>query len=97
MTYPHAALIRAWLDGATLQYKEGDLWLDCEHVSVASKLPHLYRDGTDYRLKPVTYRYRVWLCNATGKLKVASSLKEETVANSLGATWIADWVTVEMP
>lgn len=91
MTYPHDSLIRAWLDGKTLQYLDNGVWIDCEHVSVATKTPHCYRDGTAYRIKPRLLRYRVYMIPSTGQFKVATSLQEETVANKVGAQWIGEW------
>jgi hypothetical protein len=91
MTYPHDTLIRAWLDGKTLQYLDGEVWVDCEHVTVASKVPHCYRDGTEYRIRPRIVRYRVWHHPATNQFKVATGMIEETVANKMGAVWLGEW------
>ena len=94
MTYPHDTLIRAWLDGKTLQFLDNGVWVDCEHVSTAAKVPHCYRNGTQYRIKPRLLRYRVYLLPSTGQCKVATTLQDADVADKLGAQWVGEWCEV---
>lgn len=104
MTYPHDPLIRAWLDGKAVQYRaiDSDLWLDIEPAATARKLPHFYADGsTEYRLKPVTVRYRVALL---GNLPlgywtntVESLLDERDLTASPDfIRWLTDWIEVQV-
>lgn len=94
--HPHDTLIRAWLDGKTVQYKSvAGNWLDLQPPGIVEKLPHFYVTD-DYRLKPTVTRYRVWL-STEGTPHIASSLQQADVAEKRPtfACWLADWVEVE--
>ncbi len=100
--YPHDALVRAWLDGKTLQYLDGDVWIDIAGRDTADKMPHLYRTGTDYRVKPVTVRYRVALFEPVG---MAGSYSAVATSSLVGerelracdgfVRWLTDWTEVQ--
>lgn len=98
--YPHDALVRAWLDGKTLQYLDGDVWIDIAGRDTADKMPHLYRTGTDYRVKPVTVRYRVALmAHLDGMFTMnAGSLQEEREMSKHSdfIRWLTDWAEVQV-
>lgn len=91
-TYPHHQILIEWLNGATIQYKEGDDWIDCPNVDRAEKVPHLYREGVDYRLKPVIIRWRTCLMKDKS-VDVASSLagSYRLERDSNFDRWISDW------
>ncbi len=96
MTRKHDALIREWMDGRSMQYKDGDIWMDMEQYETCRKMPHWYIDG-EYRPKPVTYRYKTY-AKADGSLHVVSSLEEETavIRAGLAAKWLDDWKEVTL-
>jgi hypothetical protein len=101
--YPHDALVRAWLDGKTIQYLDqsghvlGGVWVDIEGPGEASKVPHLYRSGTEYRIKPVTVRYRLALMDSGGLyVSAITSLSEEHgfSRSKYFVRWLSDWTEV---
>ena len=97
--YPHGALVRAWLDGKTLQYLDGEVWVDIPNADVADKLPHLYRSSTGYRIKPVTVRYRVALLardNGEHYTLSVDSLQQERELSDRNyfVRWLTDWTEV---
>lgn len=104
--YKHDAILRAWLDGKAIQYLPTgtDVWLDIEPAASATKTPHLYTDGrAEYRIKPVTVRYRVALMSPTKIGQKHYCFTVETVeAETLTAThkgfirWLTDWTEVEV-
>jgi hypothetical protein len=60
----HAALIKAWADGAAIQrrsYAEGD-WFDAHHPT--------WNPRYEYRVKPITIKYRKFLYRRFGKICV---------------------------
>jgi len=101
MPYPHEELVRAWLDGKTIQFRENaDIWLDMDGPDVATKMPHFYRSGTEYRVKPVTIRYRVALMtygSVQRTYSVDSLEREQRAANDpTFVRWISDWTEVTL-
>ncbi len=97
--YPHDELVRAWLDGKTLQYLDVDVWIDIPNVNVADKLPHLYRKQGCYRIKPVTILYRVALMaggNGGHYTESAWSLDVQVriERNDKFVRWLTDWTEV---
>ncbi len=101
--YPHDALVRAWLDGKTIQYLEyiegRNVWLDIDGPGVATKMPHFYSDFEHYRIKPVVVRYRVALLRRDDggcfTESVSSPEGERTMSSdSLFVRWITDWTEV---
>lgn len=100
--YKHDAILRAWLDGKAIQYLPTgtDVWLDIEPAETATKTPHLYTDGrAEYRIKPVTVRYRVALVRTgpvLGAHAVSSLEGERGLSTSAGfVRWITDWIEVQ--
>lgn len=95
--HPHDALIRAWLDGQVVQYNclESGIWLDIEPASTVDKLPHFYRAGTEYRLKPVVVRVRNALMRDGRRSWVVAcnTLEEErmTGQHPSFARWLDEW------
>jgi hypothetical protein len=56
----HAALIKAWADGATIQCKWSDSKSGAPDKWEDLGTPQWLRD-CEYRIKPTTGKYRVWL------------------------------------
>ena len=51
MKYKHDEVIRAWLDGKTVQVLDGDDWKDCAPFNGLFYLPDFHVDW-EYRIKP---------------------------------------------
>ena len=99
---PHAAIIKAWADGATIQYQVDSTrqWITCE-------TPAFSPTGV-YRIKPSTIGFRVALFYSPGPNKhyvatVASKQREAEINdaedNGLGSgfcRWLTDWTEVEL-
>ncbi len=100
--YPHDALVRAWLDGKTIQYLEHiegrNVWLDMDGPGVATKMPHFYSAFEHYRIKPVVYRHRVALMGSgriTYQLLAKSPAEADSFAKSKDfVRWLTDWAEV---
>lgn len=92
MKYPHHELLIDWLGGATIQYEENGIWVDCPTVDVADKVPHLYRTGVQYRRKPVQIRWHLAVMRS-GALATASNLMaaDRIEADPLFKFWLTDW------
>ena len=90
--HKHAALIKAWADGAKIQYREhGDIpWKDTEPAWV---------DRYQYRIKPKTMEYRLALMvTFVGKKYVAVCNNPSDVgtvaSNPYFLEWLGDWQEV---
>jgi hypothetical protein len=94
--YKHDTLIRAWLDGKAVQFKLEGVWLDLSAPEAVEKCPHFYPDG-EYRLKPVTVRYRVW-ADKLGVPHIASTLKQSDTVEKLSTfgRYLTEWVETVM-
>jgi len=99
MKHPHDALIRAWLDGHTVQYLErdvigGDLWRDLDPPHRVAKLPHFYV-ADQYRLKPFSARVRHALLRQGAASTVGTAVSLEAAALLERADnfvrWLDDW------
>jgi hypothetical protein len=99
--HPHDSLIRAWLDGRTVQYFDAasGLWVDIEPASSVDKLPHFYRDGTPYRIKPVVVRVRnaIMRDGARAWVVACNTIQEERMTGEHPnfARWLDDWKEFE--
>jgi hypothetical protein len=99
MAHPHDKTIRAWLDGAQVQFLDHGVWRDIQPAEHVTKMPHFYRDST-YRLKPLQLRARQALMysSACGRVRswvaVANTLEEETqlARDRNFVRWLGDWV-----
>lgn len=101
MGFPHAALMREWLDGGRLQYQPADtatpdLWEDIPTCEVAHRAPSFYTDGsTRYRIRPQLMRWRVALMhNEFGYFtRTVPDLLTEKHAESTKEfiRWLTDW------
>lgn len=43
-------VLKAWIDGATIQYKDGDNWFDCHAFDSCNRV--YFNDDAEYRIKP---------------------------------------------
>jgi hypothetical protein len=89
--HKHDTLIRAWLDGKTVQFKLDGVWADLSAPEAVEKCPHFYPDS-EYRLKPVTVRYRVWV-DKLGAPHIASTLMQSDTVEKLPTfgRWLHEW------
>jgi hypothetical protein len=90
--HKHDALIRAWLDGKTVQYTAYDgAWTDLTGPDAVESLPRFYAAST-YRLKPVAVRYRVWV-DKLGAPHIASTLMQSDTVEKLPTfgRWLHEW------
>lgn len=92
--HKHAAVIKAWADGAEVQYKLGDEWKLLE-----SKHPGWLNDN-EYRIKPQTIKYRVALMKGKDYCHTltADDFQDENQIESIHnfSHWLTDWVEVEV-
>ena len=90
--HKHAALIKAWADGAQVQIKLEEGWTNC--------FPQpLWNEEYEYRIKPTTIKYRTYLYESYGKLVVQTcnhgdSTKPEKLRRFI--KWLGDWQEVEV-
>lgn len=96
--HKHAEVIKAWADGAEIQFKRivdpQRGWEDCVPNS-----PNWY-SNYEYRVKPKMGRYRVALFN-TGPAVLASSILGERgmefwEAQPYFIKWLTDWMEYEV-
>lgn len=99
--HKHAALIKAWADGAEIQYKpggKGGNWLDDEHPTWYSCI--------EYRIKPKTIKYRNFLWSpefawSPNKRVVCVCSEQEHLEQPRTdwtgfIKWLGDWQEVEV-
>jgi len=85
--HKHAELIKAWADGAEIQYKDefGD-WNNANGEGL------YWGTYTEYRIKPVVKKYRVALMNGyTGTVDDEKEAKA-TEFDRCFVRWLTDWV-----
>jgi len=91
MTYKHDALVRAWLNGETVQYRNGLLWVDMPSSKDAEKLPHFYQCD-EYRLKPKVIRVRLALFRSNRVIAAHTLQEEVSLERTAGfVRWVSDW------
>ncbi len=94
--HKHAALIKAWADGAEIQQEIfGGTWIDHPDPS--------WNPGIRYRIKPQIEkrRYRVALCQARDGYWYTTSVDNEAMADGVQRaanfhSWLTDWVEYEV-
>lgn len=64
--HPHDAVIRAWLDGKTIQVYYSDEWLDSQPIHGTNCIP-LFHPQLQYRIKPTVLKYRKYIYNNGGR------------------------------
>lgn len=94
---PHAAIIKAWADGAIIQCRSGDgKWID-----VRNNLP-TWAEREVYRVKPKpinTVRYRRYAYRFSKAGDVAVAIQQEThpkyIADLERASYFVKWIDDE--
>ena len=95
--HKHAALIKAWADGATIQFRRTDSkWRNCvKNIPAWDKAP-----DAEYRVKPETLKYRVALFKEAIGYWSDTTAYEETATEWEGlrtfVRWLTDWIEVEI-
>ena len=87
MKHKHCDLIKAWADGAEIQYRPGGPhgnWLDDQHPTWVGCI--------GYRIKPKTIKYRCYL-NTCDEVKVIRCGEDPLV---WFVKWLGDWQEVEV-
>jgi hypothetical protein len=90
--YPHDAMVRAWLDGKTVQWLDvDDTWVDLAPPDAVKKMP-LFYPTSKYRLKPITVRIRIGVM-ANGNPALAASLQQADLLERRDGflRWLTDW------
>lgn len=90
----HAELIKAWADGAEIQFKHGNKWLNITSIS-----PY-WEDNVEYRIKPEKKKYRILeFKDIYGKpypSLVNTDVGAALVSNqSEFVRWVTDWIEYE--
>lgn len=93
-SHTHAALIKAWADGAEIQDYDEELgcWCNTGPTPVWNKFKR-------YRIKPTTIKYRLWLEKQDGfppKVKTTSSEDEMVNFRCDFGGWLGGWQEVEV-
>lgn len=91
--HKHCELIKAWADGAEIQFfdESTNLWKDTEE-------PFWHCD-LKYRIKPQTIRYRVaiYKTNRFVTVTVDTDSQEKEIESRGGFVfWLTDWIEVEV-
>lgn len=95
MKHKHCELIKAWADGAEIQYKDEGMikWQD-----VWDNTPG-WCNKTEYRIKPKTTKYRLYLYQVGNSVRVGSHNKDQNINPEtwqIFIKWLGDWQEVEM-
>lgn len=95
--HPHAAVIKAWADGAPIQCRRdsGDLWVD--YIEAAGAPP--WRPDWQYRVKPTNVeRYIPVIRSPSGGvlLQVTKPTREEAYQAHFGNSGLAGIIRVEI-
>jgi hypothetical protein len=101
VSHPHDLLIRSWLNGDAVQYRQlgADAWIDLEPAATVRKLPQFRTDGTsEYRIKPLVIRHRVAIIKTSGRVGTESvnTVEQEAVMKKSArfVRWLTDWTEV---
>ena len=84
--HKHADLIHAWAEGAEIQWKFNNEWIDCDPE---------WDDCEEYRIKPKTktVRFRNYL-DKNGTVQVL--LRDRFVQDDNMKKWAGDWQEAEI-
>ena len=96
--HKHAELIKAWADGAEIQYNIGLGWKD---YSSPQKTPSWGEPCIQFRIKPKTIRYRAALMITLTNIKYVATCNEPESSGIVEASngfikWLGDWQEVEV-
>ena len=89
--HKHAALIKAWADGAEIEFKDYvGLWTASPNPSWGSLM--------EYRIKPKTIKYRLFLWEhpTTKEISVESTSVDMMIPCGGFIKWLGDWQEVEV-
>jgi len=94
MGKPHlyAEVIKAWADGAEVQYYDCDKWWDWKNELTVGLAP-TFDTEFKWRVKPQTKRFRVFL-NYKGNPQIIKDI--ETPIPEKCIRWLTDWVEYEV-
>jgi len=93
--HKHAALIKAWADGAEIQYRNSirEVWRDVSGNPAWCTM-------AEYRIKPKTIKYRLALVEGVRSDWVNAAMngtEEYRIQNSSSfIKWLGDWQVVEI-
>ena len=94
--HKHAELIKAWANGAEIQYKTDD---DPGWYSINDESP-AWVEYVKYRIKPITIKYRLYLWDNSKNKYVFTCQRDEEEAEieqcSFFVRWLGDWQEVEV-
>ena len=100
--HKHAAVIKAWADGATIECKPLSPPIHLNWIKVVSSTPE-WRTDWEYRVKPEVVRYRLFLnLHSEGHHYVSAHYEKAAIGVrgtelSFGfVRWIGDWQEVEL-
>lgn len=85
--HKHCEVIKAWADGHEIERRG---YGQAKWSPVAGD-PLWYED-VDYRVKPQTKRYRMFVCTADGSIGVANDV--EPLPSEI--RWLGDWQEVDV-
>lgn len=95
MTFKHDAIVRAWLDGKTIQRQSGSDWYDVAPADFLGIVPAFSVSET-FRIKPEKIKARFFKFNDGAKVCVLDYHK--TIFSSLehaikygNGNWVGDW------
>ena len=99
MKHKHCDLIKAWADGATIQFKyengdgSGPEWETFKPGEAPSWLPEC-----EYRIKPKTIKYRLylWQDRQGSTFVVSVNTLESPEQSKFFVRWLGDWQEVEV-
>ena len=92
MKHKHCDLIKAWADGAEIQYKEMFMptWSDTWDNKPG------WCEDTEYRIKPKTIKYRVALFTDNSLAVSSEADAKYWEENHWFKRWVTDWQEVEV-
>ena len=90
--HKHAELIKAWADGAEIQYRFHTCWIDTENP--------VWNPDFDYRIKPKTIKYRQYIVRYDGgNIGVNTVMDWEWYQPQMHyrfLKWLGDWQQIEV-
>ena len=94
MKHKHDEVIRAWLDGKTVQACHTHGWMDIVPIGEYEKMP-CFSVLREYRIKPETIKYRKYIYKYLGTLLVGvASMKSHIEASQNSPNFIR-WIDTE--
>ena len=94
MKHKHDEVIRAWLDGKTVQACHTHGWMDIVPIGEYEKMP-CFSVLREYRIKPETTKYRKYIYNYFGTLSVGLVNEEHQIKATQNSTLFIRWLDSE--